>query len=298
MFRQKPIPRAVALALLGGALGSALPALAQDEATDIGTVVVTGSRISRTNLESTTPVLSIGRAEFDAQFRFRRYDGAYRYMRSIARPRYSENGEYLGYVGSTIDVTSVREAQDKLREGMARLTAVVGTAADAIITIDDRGLIDSVNPATERMFGYAGTELVGRNVALLMPEPYASAHDGYLENYRSTGVRQVIGVGREVVGRRKDGSSFPIDLSVSEVMLGGGGRLFTGIVRDATARRAAERDLRASHALLRAVVEGITDPVYVKDVEGRYLLANSAMAASVGRPSSDVVGSTDGDLFG
>lgn len=124
----------------------------------------------------------------------------------------------------------------------ARLRAILETAVEGIITIDEQGRIESLNPAAERMFGYAAEELLGRNVSLLMPSPYREQHDRYLENYRHTGQAKVIGIGREVVGQRKDGSVFPMDLSIGEVRLAGG-RFFTGMVRDITQRKQAEQQL-------------------------------------------------------
>lgn len=122
----------------------------------------------------------------------------------------------------------------------ARLRSIVDQAVDGILTIDDGGIIQDVNPAVLRLFGYQPEELIGRNVKILMPDPYRGEHDGYLRNYRRTGQRKIIGIGREVVGRRRDGSTFPLDLSVSEVRLGDR-RLFTGIIRDITERKDAER---------------------------------------------------------
>lgn len=142
-------------------------------------------------------------------------------------------------MNSDVDST---EAIAALRESEARLRAVFSTAVEGILTIDDRGRIDSVNPAAERMFGWTVTELIGRNVSTLMPEPYRAEHDGYLANYLSTGQRRVIGVGREVFGQRKDGSLFPIDLSVGEFSVGGR-KLFTGIVRDITERRRLQSEV-------------------------------------------------------
>ena len=117
------------------------------------------------------------------------------------------------------------------------------TAVDAIITIDARGSVESMNPAAEKLFGYAAEEVLGKNVKMLMPEPYRHEHDGYLHNYLTTGQKKIIGIGREVVGLRKDGSTFPMDLAVSEVKLGQR-QLFTGIVRDISDRKKTEEQLR------------------------------------------------------
>lgn len=127
-----------------------------------------------------------------------------------------------------------------LKESEARLRAIFNTVVDAIITIDDRGIIDSANPAAERLFGYKVRELVGHNVNMLMPAPFSRSHDAYIQRYLKTGKARIIGIGREVVGRRKDGSTFPMDLAVSEVHLGAR-RMFTGIVRDITERKRAEQ---------------------------------------------------------
>lgn len=123
-----------------------------------------------------------------------------------------------------------------------QLTAVLETAVDAIVTIDDRGLIESFNRAAERMFGYARDEVVGHNVSILMPEPFRSKHDEYMSSYLRTGRARIIGIGREVVGRRKDGTTFPIDLAVSEVCEGDR-RTFTGIIRDLSERRQLEAEI-------------------------------------------------------
>jgi PAS domain S-box-containing protein len=128
------------------------------------------------------------------------------------------------------------------RESEGRIRAMMDTIVDGIITIDAQGIIETVNSAAERIFGYASSELTGQNVRMLMPEPYHGEHDGYLANYLETGEARIIGIGREVQGRRKDGSIFPLDLAVSEVD-GGDGRTFTGVVRDITVRQQAARAL-------------------------------------------------------
>jgi len=135
-----------------------------------------------------------------------------------------------------------RQAQAALRDSEERLRAILETAVEGIITIDERGVIESVNRAAERIFGYPATELIGKNVSVLMPSPYREAHDGYLANYVRTGQARIIGIGREVIGQRKDGAIFPMDLAVSEVRLADR-RLFTGFVRDITERKQLEQEI-------------------------------------------------------
>ena len=151
-----------------------------------------------------------------------------------------QGGRPLALAFALRDIRSQKQREQALRDGEARIKAVLDSAVDGIVTIDERGNIESVNPAAQRVFGYSMEELKGRNVKILMPEPYHGEHDQYLRNYRHTGQRKIIGIGREVVGRRKDGSTFPLDLAVSEVPLGDR-RIFTGIIRDITERKQAEQ---------------------------------------------------------
>lgn len=143
-----------------------------------------------------------------------------------------------------------------LRDQEARIRSIVETAADGIIVIDEHGLVESFNPAAERLFGYTAAEMQGQNIRVLMPAPYHDEHDSYLRSFLDTGVKKVIGIGREVVGRRKDGATFPIDLGVSE-MWAGGERHFTGIIRDITERKHAQQrildSLKEKEVLLREV---------------------------------------------
>jgi len=140
------------------------------------------------------------------------------------------------------DITASKQLAGALRNSEERLHAIVKAAADAIITIDRRGTIESLNPAAEQLFGYGSAELLETNINGLMPEPFHGEHDGYLRNYLRTGKAKIIGIGREVTGMRKDRTTFPMHLSVSEVRIGGR-RLFTGIVHDLTGRRELERQI-------------------------------------------------------
>lgn len=129
-----------------------------------------------------------------------------------------------------------------LRESEARLRGILETAVDGIITITEAGVVESLNPAAERIFGYAAQELLGQNVKILMPPMYRAVHDDYITNYLDTGLKKIIGIGREVVGMRKNGNTFPMHLAVSEVRLGER-RLFTGLVRDLSEQKRLEKQV-------------------------------------------------------
>jgi len=125
----------------------------------------------------------------------------------------------------------------------AHLQSILDTVPEAMIVIDERGIVQSFSSAAERLFGYRATDAIGQNVKILMPAPYRENHDGYLQRYRNTGERRIIGIGRVVVGQRKDGSTFPMELAVGE-MKSGAQRFFTGFIRDLTERQQTEARLQ------------------------------------------------------
>jgi len=203
----------------------------------------------------------------------------------------------------TDDVTREAKGSEQFAQAILEsheiARAILETAVDAIITIDDRGHIESLNPAAERLFGYRADELIGHNINHLMPQPYRSEHDGYLHNYLTTGEKKIIGIGREVSGLRKNGTIFPIELAVSEVRLKDR-VLFTGIVRDITerkaaenalqreidARRNAEEALRASNRRLEAKAEELAEATRLKSE----FLAN--MSHELRTPMNSIIGFT------
>ncbi|MFN8179347.1 MAG: PAS domain S-box protein [bacterium] len=132
----------------------------------------------------------------------------------------------------------------RAREREALLDAVMKAAVDAIVMIDERGRIELFSAAAERMFGWEPRDVVGRNVSVLMPEPYHSAHDGYLDHYLTTGIPRIIGIGRQVTAVRRDGTVFPVELSVGEIASFGEGRRFVGLIRDVSAKVRAEEEAR------------------------------------------------------
>ncbi|NWH07442.1 MAG: PAS domain S-box protein [Alphaproteobacteria bacterium] len=134
-------------------------------------------------------------------------------------------------------------AAQKIQDREAHLQSILDTVPEAMIVIDERGTMQSFSTTAERLFGWQAKEVLGHNVHMLMPQPYRGDHDGYLARYRATGERRIIGIGRVVVGQRKDGSTFPMELAVGE-MLSNRGRFFTGFVRDLTERQETEARLQ------------------------------------------------------
>jgi PAS domain S-box-containing protein len=199
-------------------------------------------------------------------------------------------GKLLG--SPDLPPTATSERRSAETESEVRLRAILDHAVDGIVTINDHGVIESLNPAALSLFGYEAEELVGMNVKLLMPEPYRSEHDGYLRNYRRTGERKIIGIGREVVGRRKDGSVFPLDLSVSEFTLGDR-RLFTGIVRDITERKRVEEERQKFVSL----VENSSDFIAVASLTWQILYINKAGLQLIGVEAARVADIEVRDLW-
>ena len=220
------------------------------------------------------------------------------------------------------DITTRKQAEQALRDNETRLRTVLDTAVDGIITIDERGTMESFNQAAVKLFGYSADEAIGQNVSLLMPSPYREQYDRYLANYRDTGSpreiggapsgsqpqpmarregtsqapevisrgeRKIIGIGREVSGRRKDGSTFPLDLSVSEVQLGGR-RIFTGIVRDITRRKQAEDTLQASEERYRTLLKAVPDLMFRLKADGTYVDFHAEESADLAVPPEKLVG--------
>src|SRR5688572_27603177 len=170
-----------------------------------------------------------------------------------------------------------------------RLRTIIDSAVDAIIVIDHKGHIESFNPAAERLFGYPRSEVTGRNVNMLMPSPYHEEHDGYLSRYLTTGEAKIIGIGREVIGRRRDGSAFPLHLSVGEMAISGD-KKFTGILHDLSERVALEHRLRTSEARWRSIVQSAVDGIVVIDAHGRVEAFNPAAERLFGYSEKELLG--------
>lgn len=185
--------------------------------------------------------LATGQVQNDVEMSLPGADGVSTIISVNSRPISKAPGERPDLVVSTFrDITKRVQAEKSLQESETRSRAIIDSALDAFITIDAGGVIERVNPAVHKLFGYQAEELLGQNVKILMPSPFREEHDEYLRHYLQTGVRKVIGIGREVFCRRADGSEFPAELAVSEVVVDGR-KIFTGVLRDLSERKRVER---------------------------------------------------------
>jgi len=179
-------------------------------------------------------------ADLDIQYRVRR-DGGSHWLRSRGVVVGSGGARRLS--GAVFDIDEEKRVEEALRTREEHLRSILDTVPDAMVVIDEAGTIQLFSRAAERMFGYSEREAIGRNVSALMPEPDRTRHDGYLDRYRTTGERRIIGIGRIVTGKRTDGSTFPMHLSVGEMNFGGR-RYFTGFVRDLTEQQRTQASLQ------------------------------------------------------
>lgn len=176
------------------------------------------------------------------------------------------------------------------------LQTILESAVVAILAIDDRGRIKTVNPAAERMFGYTSDELLDRNVSMLMPEPYRTQHDQYIERYLGTGEKRIIGIGREVEGQRKDGTIFPIHLTVGEFAMSGK-RFFSGIITDLSANARLQAEIDRQSLLFQAVFDYVPETLVISAPEGQIVLINPAATRMFGYSASEAVGLDWAALF-
>ncbi|MGI9285917.1 MAG: ABC transporter substrate binding protein [Pseudomonadales bacterium] len=213
--------------------------------------------------------------------RFVRADGSCAWIVADAAPEYDDNGNITGLIGTLTDVTELKQIQAKLQRERAYHAAVTETAAEGIITIDERSKVRSFNRAAENMFGYAANEVIGNNITMLMPAPYHDAHENYIARYLSTGEKRIIGTGREVSGRHKSGEQFPLYLAVSEVNIEGE-RSFTGIMRDVSQVRAVQEELLLKNEQLEVLVNQAPLGITASHLNGEILQANKVFCDMTG----------------
>ncbi len=213
----------------------------------------------------------------------RRKDGTV-FPFELAVGEYSRDGKLM-FVGVIHDLSKYRRSEGRLRK-------LVETAIDGMILIDARGIVKLYNPACEILFGYGPDEVLGRNISMLMPEPDRSAHDGYLRHHLETGEKRIIGVGREVMGRRKDGTVFPFSLAVGRFEEDGES-MFVGMIHDLTQYRRSQQRRRESEARFRLLVDSITDyAIFLMDADGKILTWNTGAQNLTGYAPEEAIGKT------
>jgi PAS domain S-box-containing protein len=197
------------------------------------------------------------REPFEMEYRLRRYDGEYRWILDHGVPRFSPGGDFLGYIGSCIDITERRNVEQALRESKERLTGIVSSAMDAIITVDEDQRVVLFNEAAEKMFGCPAAEAMGQPLNRFIPERFRSAHTEHIRRFGKTGgTSRAMGHLRALAALRADGTEFPIEASISKIEVGGR-KLYTVIHRDITERKQAEaeREQLAQEQIARAAAE-------------------------------------------
>ena len=180
---------------------------------------------------------------FDLQYRVDRGPQSHHWVRALGSIVRDEKGAPRHISGLVIDIDEQKQVEEALRIRESHLRSILETIPDAMIVIDGNGIMQFFSRAAERQFGHAEQEAIGKNVSMLMPNPDRDRHDGYLERYASTGERHIIGIGRIVTGQRKDGTTFPMHLSIGE-MQSGGKPYFTGFVRDLTEHQQTQARLQ------------------------------------------------------
>ncbi|HTH16121.1 MAG TPA: PAS-domain containing protein [Magnetospirillum sp.] len=195
-----------------------------------------------------------------------------------------------GHLRILRDITTRKQAEASLNESVSWLRGIMDTVVDGIVTIDDTGTVLSFNAAACRIFGYEPSEVLGRNVGMLMPEPFSSQHDGYLRRYAESGDARVIGIGRQVRGRRKNGEEFPLELAVTE-MRQGDLVTFIGVVRDITDRKRVEDALVESEQRFRDLAESASDWFWEMDGDFNFTFVSGRVRQVLGvGPAFDAKG--------
>ncbi len=208
----------------------------------------------------------------------------------------AEDGTPLRMVGTHTDITERKLAEEAVRERETRIAAILDTAVDGIITISDLGIIETFNPAAEKIFGYETKDVLGRNVSMLMQTGDRDLHDTFIKRYLTSGNAKILGQRREVVGLRANGSTFPMQLAVSEMKLGD--RLhFTGIIRDITATKEAERLLEDTMAFKQGILDSAKLSIISTDADGLIQTFNAAAQQMLGYSPVELVGRSTPEMF-
>ena len=223
------------------------------------------------------------------EFKNRKKNGEEFWESASISPIVNDEDEITHFVAVKEDITERKRIEEQQKENAARTRAIVDHAADGIISISELGIIEEFNPAAERIFGYKAAEIIGQNVNKLMPEPHHSQHDRYLQNYLETGRAKILGAAREMAARRKDGTTFPIYLAVSDVQLKDR-RIFTGIVRDISELKQAEMAIHEKAVQLRTIVDRSPIGILHFGKDGIVLDCNQRHAEIMGTTRENIIG--------
>ncbi|WP_339762791.1 CHASE domain-containing protein [uncultured Hoeflea sp.] len=190
---------------------------------------------------------------------------------------------------SRLKTSYLEKSNQRIKQEATRNSTVMNTVSDCVVTINATGQIETINPAGLRIFGYSLDEVLGKNVKMLMPAPYHAGHDGYMSRYLTEGDPKVIGLGRQVSAMRKDGSVFPIDLSVNEMVLDEK-RMFVGTIRDTSAAVAAAHALRESNTMKSAILSSTEYLIIATDLNGNVVVFNEAAEKALGYSADEIIG--------
>jgi PAS domain S-box-containing protein len=193
------------------------------------------------------------------------------------------------YIGTLQDIREQKDAETIIRKQEERLRSIFDNALGSMITIDDKGTVDTFNVAAEKLFGYSREEVIGKNVKMLMPHSFASEHDEYLSAYRQTGHKKVIGIGREVVAQRKDGSTVPVHLSIGEMRLDGK-KFFIGTLQDISKQKQAQSLIEKQEERLRSIFDNALSSMITIDERGKVDTFNVAAERLFGYSREEVIG--------
>ncbi|MDH5355926.1 MAG: PAS domain S-box protein, partial [Gammaproteobacteria bacterium] len=222
----------------------------------------------------------------DFEYDLKVADGSIRYVRTTGIPVFGANGSFEGYRGTGTDVTDQKKVTDALQRETTRIQGIVDNVMNGIVTINEQGIIESFNPAAEKMFGYPAAEVIGHNVNILMLEPDKGRHDSYIQNYVRTGKGNVCGIGsREVMAQRRDGGVFQLELVVSEMHIGEC-PFFIGVLVDITQRKLVEEKLRK----LSRAVEYSSSAVIITDTYSKIEYINPKFTEITGYSWDEAIG--------
>lgn len=228
------------------------------------------------------------RREFKMEYRLRRADGDYRWILDHGTPRHLPDGTFLGYIGSCIDITDRKQAEERVR-------LVVEAAPNAMIMVNAAGEIMLVNAQAERVFGYGRNELVTQPIEMLIPDRFRPSHPDDRRTYLADPNSRAMGAGRELFGRRKDGGEVPVEIGLTPIQTPEGFFMLASII-DITERKLAVEALNEERAFLRQVIDINPNFIFTKDREGRFVLVNQAVADAYGTTVENLIGKTDADF--